>query len=67
MYAAREKGRTEGLQEGLAEGQQKGRLEGSMASREEIARNMKARGYKPEEIQALTGLSGEEIDNGSPV
>jgi SOS response regulatory protein OraA/RecX len=32
-----------------------------------IARNMKARGYKSEEIQAITGLSGEEIDTGNPL
>jgi len=50
MDAAKEKGLLQGRQEGR------------MANREEIARNMKARGYKPEEIQAITGLSGEEID-----
>jgi len=32
-----------------------------MASREEIARNMIAKGYKFEEIQAIIGLSDEEI------
>jgi len=41
---------------------EEGRMEGRMASQEEIARNMKARGYKVEEIQAITGLSSEEID-----
>jgi len=54
IYAARENGRTEGL----ALGEEKGR----MAGREEIARNMKAKGYKSEEIQAITGLSSEEIE-----
>jgi len=50
MDAAKEKGRTEGRQEGR------------LTRQEEIVRNMKARGYKPEEIQAITGLSGEEIN-----
>jgi SOS response regulatory protein OraA/RecX len=35
---------------------------GRMTSQEEIARNMMARGYKSEEIRAITGLSSEEID-----
>ena len=51
---ARAEGREEGRREGIALGQEK--------SREEIARNMKARGYKSEEIQAVTGFSGEEIE-----
>jgi len=54
MYAARENGRTEGRMEGLALGEDKGRMA--------IARNMKAKSYKSEEIQAITGLSGEEIE-----
>jgi SOS response regulatory protein OraA/RecX len=33
---------------------------GCMASREEIARNMTAKGYELEEIQAITGLTDEE-------
>jgi predicted transposase/invertase (TIGR01784 family) len=33
---------------------------GRMASREEIARNMIAKGYELEEIQAVTGLTDEE-------
>jgi predicted transposase/invertase (TIGR01784 family) len=58
MHAAEEKGRIEGRTEGRIEGRQEGR----MAGQEEIARNMIARGYKLEEIQAITGLSSEGID-----
>jgi predicted transposase/invertase (TIGR01784 family) len=54
MHAAEEKGRNEGRIEG--------RQEGSMARQEEIARNMIARGYKFEEIQAITGLSDKETE-----
>jgi predicted transposase/invertase (TIGR01784 family) len=47
MYNAKEEGRIAGQEEG----------------RLAIARNMKARGYKPEEIKAITGLSSEELKN----
>ena len=40
---------------------EEGLAEGSKTSREEIARNMKARGYKTEEIQAITGLDMDTI------
>ena len=58
MHAAKE----EGLLQGRIEGQQQGKQEGRMATREEIARNMITKGYKFEEIQAITGLSSKEID-----
>jgi len=38
------------------------REKGRMEKQEEIARNMKAKGYKSEEIQSITGLSCEEIE-----
>jgi len=41
---------------------EEGLLQGRMTRQEEIARNMIAKGYKFEEIQAITGLSSEEID-----
>jgi predicted transposase YdaD len=51
--AGLEEGRELGRKEGIAIGEEKGRI----ASLEEIARNMKERGYKSEEIRAITGLS----------
>jgi predicted transposase/invertase (TIGR01784 family) len=42
--------------------EEKGRTEGRIARQEEIARNMIARGYKLEEIQAIIGLSDKEIE-----
>jgi predicted transposase YdaD len=62
MDAAKEKGRLEGRLEGRVEGRTEGRTEGRLARQEEIVRSMKARGYKPEEIQAITGLSGEDVN-----
>jgi predicted transposase/invertase (TIGR01784 family) len=53
MYDAEERGRMAGQEKGIALGEDRGRL----ASQEEIARNMKARGYSSEEIRAITGLS----------
>jgi len=50
MGAARDKG--------YALGEEKGRI----ARQEEIARKMKAKGYKSEDIQDITGLSAEEIE-----
>jgi len=38
------------------------RENGRMEGKEETARNMKVKGYKSEEIQAITGLSSEEIE-----
>ncbi|MEM7382994.1 MAG: Rpn family recombination-promoting nuclease/putative transposase [Bacteroidota bacterium] len=49
LTAAEEKGREEGIQEGIEKG------------REKTAKNMLSRGYAPEEIQALTGLSLPQI------
>jgi predicted transposase/invertase (TIGR01784 family) len=61
MSNAKEEGRMAGLEEGHKEGLEKGIAlgedRGRLASQEEIARNMKARGYSSEEIRAITGLS----------
>lgn len=53
----------EGKNDGLAEGLAKGRSEGSNNKNKEIAKKMKEKGYKLEDIIELTNLSKEEIEN----
>jgi predicted transposase YdaD len=53
--------RAEGKAEGRAEGKAEGKAEGQQEKALEIARKMKALGDSPEKIQAITGISPEEI------
>ena len=57
----RAEGREEGRAEGRAEGREEGRAEGRNAAIHENARRMKTRGYSPEEIAEITGLTIQEI------
>ena len=53
-----EKGREQGLAEGIAEGMEKG----VVASKIEIAKNMKAAGLDTQTIMQFTGLDQAQID-----
>lgn len=53
----------EGKNDGLAEGLAKGRSEGYNNKNKEIAKKMKEKSYKLEDIIELTNLSKEEIEN----
>ncbi len=48
--------------EGLSEGRAKGIAEGKAEGRAEVAKKMKEKGIKTKEIESLTGLSEEEIE-----
>ncbi|MEY4531626.1 MAG: hypothetical protein RLZZ156_2347 [Deinococcota bacterium] len=69
IETAVEEARAEGLAEGLAEGEvigetrgrAEGKSEGKLEAKLEIARNSKAAGLTLEQIQAITGLSAEEL------
>ena len=54
-------GRAEGRAEGEAIGRAEGRAEGERTKAIDIARNLKSYGMPVEKIQAMTGLSEEEI------
>ena len=60
-------GRTVGLAEGRTEGRAEGRTEGLAEGRAEEktdnARKMKVLGLSTDQIQAVTGLSANEINN----
>ncbi|MDR2575495.1 MAG: Rpn family recombination-promoting nuclease/putative transposase [Treponema sp.] len=49
-------------QSGMVDAERKGRAEGHTEKALEIARNMKEMGFSPEQIQAATGLTAEEIN-----
>jgi len=55
--------RIEGKEEGRAEGVVKGKAEGEQQARIAVAQKMKAKGFAPETIAEMTGLSIEEINN----
>ena len=55
-------GVAEGIAKGKAEGLEEGREEGRAETRLEMARKMKAKGYSPEDLTEITGLSLEEIE-----
>ena len=57
LDTAREEGKMEGREEGLKEGLK----EGEQRKQIEIARKLKQMGMSSEEIQKITGLSREEI------
>ena len=57
----REAGKTEGREAGIVEGETRGREAGIREANLKIAQNLKAAGMSIEQIQAMTGLSGEEI------
>jgi predicted transposase/invertase (TIGR01784 family) len=57
------KGIAEGMAKGIAEGMAKGMAEGSMDRQKRIAIKMKEKGYSPDEIVELIGLSITEIEN----
>ena len=54
--------REKAIAEGLAEGRAEGKAEGKAEERVEIAKKMKARGIAQKEIESLTGLSEQEIE-----
>ena len=54
-------GHAEGRAEGRGEGHAEGHAEGRGEEKKETARKMLAKGYAPEDISELTGLSAEEI------
>jgi len=66
MVGARRKGlaegRMEGLMEGLAKGHDEGLAEGLNKANLENAQKMKAMGFLVEQIQAVTGLPIETIE-----
>ena len=55
-------GRAEGLAEGRAEGLAEGIEQGMVASKMEIAKNMKAAGLNAQVIMQFTGLTQTQID-----
>lgn len=55
-------GREKGLQEGREKGREEGREEGEKIKQLEIARKMKLKGFSPEDIIDVTGLSVENIE-----
>ncbi len=61
-YSAFKSAREEGLLEGEAKGREAGILEGELKAKLEVARNSKATGLTLEQIQAITGLSTEELE-----
>ncbi|MCR5077607.1 MAG: hypothetical protein K6A82_06180 [Prevotella sp.] len=63
MDTAERKGLAKGMEEGFAKGLEKGREEGELQALRMIARRMKAQGLSSAEIQGMTGLSAEMIDN----
>jgi predicted transposase/invertase (TIGR01784 family) len=62
LYAARVKGKAEGIAEGKAEGIEEGTAKGIAKAKLDDARNMKAEGDSTEKIARITGLSPEEIE-----
>ena len=50
------------MAEGMAKGKAEGKVEGKAEGKAEIARNLKKKGYKSEEIFEITGLSKKEIN-----
>jgi len=63
LTEGRAEGRAEGLAEGREEGWADGRAEGKVEEKLEIAKNAKRLGLSIEQIQKLTNLSIEEIEN----
>ena len=57
----RAEGRAQGLSEGRAQGLSEGRAEGALATAQENARKMKAKGFSVQDIADITGLSAEDI------
>ena len=55
-------GHAEGLAEGIAEGRAEGLTEGRKDEKLNIARRLKAKNMRPEEILEITGLTLEEIE-----
>jgi predicted transposase/invertase (TIGR01784 family) len=62
MVTAKRKGHKEGLEKGLAEGLAEGLVKGRNEEKLENARKMKIMGFLTEQIQAVTGLSVETIE-----
>ncbi len=60
-YATQQTAFAEGRTEGEAIGETRGRKEGKLEAKLEIARNSKAARLSLEQIQAITGLSAEEL------
>jgi len=58
---ALEEGREEGRVEGRKEGRVEGREEGHIEERLKNARGMLAKGYPDTDVQEITGLSDEEL------
>jgi len=58
----KEEGRAEGRAEGLAEGRAEGLAEGRAEAMLDTARNLLAKGFAPDVIADVTGLSIEEIN-----
>ena len=69
LTAAKEEGRDEGRDEGRKEGRKEGIVEGIEKGREaeriELVRNAKKMGMSTDQICKLTGLSREEVEQGS--
>ena len=61
MEGAEEVGVQKGMKKGLKQGRAEGRAEGEYTKALEIARKMKGKGSAVADIQELTGLSEEEI------
>ena len=59
MKTAVEDARAEGREAGLTEGETRGELKAKL----EIAKNLKAAGLPTQQIQAITGLSAEELED----
>ncbi len=51
----------DGRRDGIEEGKEEGIGEGLLVKQHEVARKMVSRGYDPDEIAGISGLSVEEI------
>jgi predicted transposase/invertase (TIGR01784 family) len=50
------------MQSAMREAKEEGKLEGKLEAKLEVARSSKAAGLSLEQIQAITGLSAEELE-----
>ena len=62
MYHAREEGIAEGMKKGIQKGKQEGKQEGKMESKKEIAKKLLKKGMTIEEIENITELTKQEIE-----
>lgn len=63
MVFGREKGLAEGREEGRKEGRREGKIEGAKQKQIEIAKKLLKKGMKIEEIQEITELAKENIED----